>query len=343
MNKLKYALSIVLAAVTLPTVFASEPDEIDEDSEISCAAKYHTYQRGYILSAGGSTTNGTIVVTLAQRMKNGPASISMEVRYFGNNRRDSLFGRVKMPDSVKLLEANSGTNIAFVTITKQATIGTYRGQRIVAAVSGIDPVHYKLNVVESLCGYRTAILSTGDLHIPLSFNIKKNGRLVATGYLPSGRRFSKSATLMQIGDDVVVPLEVANRSSAGVETLRLSLCVSGRDLSATVLEGVYLSNGSSRPYPLELVEFRSPTESKSAVKAYTVQLDGVEAQSVKIATFNEKTGLAKGKFVMFDPDARGRLKRKNGTLAGYVANGVVYGVASVRNIMAMPFTASARK
>lgn len=337
----KYLLAIL--AVTSAFLYQAFGMEIDVDSEISCAAKYHTYQRGYILSADGSATNGTVVVTLAQRMKNGIASVSMEVRHFGNNHRDNLYGTAKMPDTVRLLDANPNTsNIALVSITKKATVGTYRGQRIVAAVSGIDPVSYKLDIVEFLCGYRTAIFSTGGSYLPLSFNFKKNGRVVTTGYLPSGRRFSRSATLMQIGTDVIVPIEVINRSSAGVETLRLSLCVSGRDLSASLVEGVYRSADSAQATHLELIEFDTPSELKSDVKTYSVQLGCAEAQSAMITTFNERTGLLKGKFAMPVMDARGRMRLKTGTLTGYVANGVAYGLAYIKNILMMSFTATAR-
>lgn len=324
----------------------------DGDSEeIGCSAKYHTYYSGYLVDANG-ITNASASVKLSQRAKNGVASATMTLNFLDTRaKRTFICSPIHMPESVVFESAATGDKIR-ATVTTYMILGNYNGS-VLKLYSNKNNGSVELNPMDALAGYWSFVvkITGGEISndevdrtnfefASFSIQIKKKGRIKIVGYLPDGWKASKTYTLTDESEYLVLPVNIKKSFRKGHKQIRFDLRFKKDNLlqpEITNGEWICTVEGEEFYKGVELLTFGLPNVDKKEVRkrVFEVTEDG-STQNAKISSINEKSGVLTGKFVYWYEDARQRLRKKNGTITGVAVDGVCYGVGLVKNVMTIP-------
>lgn len=319
------------------------------DDEVGCSARYHTDYSGYLISEDASQTNATVSARISQRAKNGVATAVLTFHYLASGFEHTFIcGNIHMPESVVF--TSSRTNESFrATVTAYAIVGSYNGQHIVLASKKGDG-STELEPLDAVSGTWTFVAEVFDPNISgsevsdpaepmfatFSIQIKKRGRTKTIGYLPNGRKISKTFSIEDVGDSLILPVSVTWKNRRGGETVAFDLVFYKDDLMNPVLSrGKWFSTiqSDSFEYNLRLLEFGLPGIERKEVRNREFEFDSPAINDARFISANEKTGVLRGSFVYYYEDSRGRTRRKKGSINGVAVDGVCYGVGIIKNIL----------
>lgn len=351
---MKFSRILAAAAIALSGVFAAYGAE--EDEEIGCAAKYHTYYRGYVFGTDGST-NATVNIVSSQRAKNGVASLSATFKYDTSRKRTiSLTGIVHLPDTVELADF-AGNVMATATATTKAIVGTVGGEDFVATVAGMDVEDFALDPFDAVVGAWTFALTPAEIeaeadaellcgYVAVSIYVKKKGKTTVVCMMPNGNKLSKTVKLAAYGEGTRLDFSAKKNMTKGVEMFSFSLVFDATG-KVRVLdsEPVWKCTSPKNPFSVKLSladEIGRPAVSSKEAKKRAVEIDDENMIGARISSATAKTGIVKGAFVLPVVNARGRTVKKRGTIWGVDVNGVIYGSAYIKKLVSAYATAAAR-
>lgn len=340
--KLSIKSLLTAACALLIAESAIADDEADfGGGELSCAAKYHTYYDGYMLSADGTSTNSIVEIKLSQRAKNGVATAVMTVTDIASRRSIAYTsGAVHMPETVWFSPINADAPPILATVTAYC-IASRKGEGMLTAVARGENGSSTLTAFDALSGNWTLALACKDdtnAVVAIALQVKRRGRTNATCILPDGWKVTKSSTLIDVNGATSLTLSLKRSVKGKAETLVVPL-----SFDATTLEPKLettatwmLAGDEGFKHELEILDFGLPGISSMEIKRHSITADDDDLRTASINSFNDKTGVFKGKCMALTVGNGGRIQKKKGTIQGIAINGVGYGSATIKNVLTTP-------